>query len=104
MITDVLWSHEVRHDADRVVVVLAGELDMTGADGLLDLLRAQVRAHATVEVDAAGVTFIDSSAVGSLITGYRAASERGGRLMVANPSPVVRRVLSVTGVLDALTL
>jgi anti-anti-sigma factor len=55
-----------------------------------------------VVVDLAGVTFIDSTAVGTLALTHRVGGERCP-VHVVNPSESVRRVLDITGVLGLLT-
>lgn len=99
---DTAWQCEVRADGSGKTVVLSGEIDMTGAEQLLDLLREAVRGADAVVVDIAAVAFIDSTVISSLITARAAATAAGCRLTVINPSPQVRRVLDVAGVLDTL--
>jgi anti-sigma B factor antagonist len=42
----------------------------------------------------------DSAGLGALIEGFRAASDWGVRFVVTNPTPTLRRVLSVTGLTE----
>jgi anti-anti-sigma factor len=55
----------------------------------------------TVTLDLGSVAFIDSSGLRALVVGHKALEERGGALVVANPSPTAARLLEVTG-LDEL--
>jgi anti-anti-sigma factor len=55
-----------------------------------------------VIVDIANVTFCDSTGIGALVRAQAEAAEHGTVMQIANPNPAVRRVLEVTGVLDAL--
>jgi anti-sigma B factor antagonist len=48
----------------------------------------------------ANASFIDSTGLGALIEGYRAATDARTRFVVTNPSPSFRRVLSVTGLCE----
>jgi anti-sigma B factor antagonist len=51
-----------------------------------------------VHVDVRDATFIDSTGLGALVEGYRAAvAARAACFVVVNPSPRFRRVLTVTG-------
>ncbi|RZU50705.1 anti-sigma B factor antagonist [Krasilnikovia cinnamomea] len=81
------------------VVEVRGELDMaTSAQlgaGLQRLIDAGDR---RVVVDLAGVSFMDSSALGALVTAYKALREAGGRLGLAAVQPAVRSVLEITSV------
>jgi anti-sigma B factor antagonist len=47
-----------------------------------------------------GATCIDSTGLGALIEGYRAAVEAESRFVVVNPTSSFRRVLVVTGLDD----
>ncbi|MFG3689666.1 STAS domain-containing protein [Micromonospora sp. NPDC047740] len=101
---ELTWQHQVHAEGDRRKVVLSGEIDMNGAPRLQDLLHAAVDNADVVEVDAAAVTFIDSSVISALITARNAAATTGRHLSLVKASPQVHRVLDVTGVLNALTV
>ncbi|MEU2615651.1 STAS domain-containing protein [Micromonospora sp. NPDC007271] len=104
MNSDPTWQHQIHAEGDRRTVVLSGEIDMNDAPRLQDLLHAAVDNADVVEVDAAAVTFIDSSVISALITARNTAATTGGHLSLVNASPQVHRVLDVTGVLKALTV
>jgi anti-sigma B factor antagonist len=53
-----------------------------------------------VRVDLRQATFIDSTGLGALIAGYRAAMDGQSRFVVTNPSSGFRRVLVVTGLCE----
>jgi len=81
------------------VVTVRGELDMETAPGLRDGLQRLVDAgDRHVVLDLAGVGFMDSSALGALVTVYRALDGAGGRLSLAAVQPAVRNVLRITSV------
>jgi anti-sigma B factor antagonist len=54
-----------------------------------------------ITLDLGEVAFIDSSGLRALVVGHKALQDRGGSLVVANPSPSTARLLEVTG-LDGL--
>ena len=66
-------------------------------DGCLSDERAEL-----LIVDLSQVSFLDCSGISYLLTGRRAAVQRGCGFMVADPGPHIRRVLRLTGVLDVL--
>lgn len=68
----------------RVVVHLAGELDLAEADAVRRILVAEAQTS-TVVVDLAGLSFIDISGVRALHDAQRAASECGSRLVLVSP-------------------
>lgn len=82
------------------VLSVRGEVDHSNAGELRDAIRGIVanrRPH-TVRVDLGLVTFIDSGAIGALVSAHRECTAEGARLVVANTSPFVFRQLEVTGV------
>ncbi|WP_121397616.1 STAS domain-containing protein [Micromonospora sp. M71_S20] len=97
------WQHQVRVEPDRRTVLLSGEIDVNGAEHLLDLLSHTITAAQRVDVDMAAVQFLDSTVIGALITARNTAAAAGRQLVVTNPSRIARRVLGITGVLDALS-
>jgi anti-sigma B factor antagonist len=86
-------------DEDGVLrVTLAGECDLAVSEQLSDALLAAVRRAPLVIVDLAGLAFLDSSGVHSLVSAHHVARERGSRLVVVNPVGAVATVLDLTGV------
>ena len=88
-----------------VRVAVVGEIDISNSDLLrVRLLNVLSALHPyRIEVDLAGVTFLDCRGVTVLVALSQAAARTGCRLWITNPQPIVRRVLDLTGLLDALT-
>jgi anti-sigma B factor antagonist len=86
-------------DDGTAIVAVQGEIDFSNADELARCLCAAVAdgAPVTVRVDLERASFIDSTGLGALLEGYRAAVESGIRYTVVNPTDGFRRVLAVTG-------
>jgi anti-sigma B factor antagonist len=84
------------------VVAVVGEIDFSNADELAGCVRDAVTEWSPpmVRVDLRGANFIDSTGLGALIEGYRAAIGIEARFLVVNPTPAFRRVLDVTGLCD----
>jgi anti-anti-sigma factor len=97
---DISWP-----SPSTALVAVTGEVDLATApvlrDRLLGVLREQ--APAVVEVDLAGVTFLDCTAISALVAVRNAAIQAGGQMRVSHPQPIVRQVLDVTGLLDLFT-
>lgn len=99
---------ELTYTADEVDgelrLRLVGELDIDNADELRQLLMSAIDTPgiSAVRVDLLAVTFLDSSAISTLLTCSRAADEAGCRYRISRPRGFVRKVLDVTGVLPAL--
>jgi anti-sigma B factor antagonist len=76
---------------------LAGEFDAS-CDGELDdaFARLPDTDGRPIEIDLAGVSFIDSAGLRVLIALSNRVRSEGGTLVVNNPSRSVRRLLSIT--------
>ncbi|MEV4462747.1 STAS domain-containing protein [Micromonospora echinofusca] len=98
--TEQTWQWRVDVGAARRVVALSGEIDMSGADRLDDLLHETIAQAATVQVDLAGLTFIDSTVLSILVGAYHHAADRGVDLTLVNAAGQVRRVLDMTGIMQ----
>jgi anti-sigma B factor antagonist len=83
-------------------VALRGEVDFSNADEIAQAFRDAVAdwSPAVLQVDLGAATFIDSTGLGALIEGYRAATERDAAFVVVNPTATFRRVLTVTGLCE----
>jgi anti-sigma B factor antagonist len=83
---------------DVAVVVLAGEVDLYTAPRFKDVLLQAIDDGALrVVVDLAGVTFIDSTALGVLVSGGKRLNRRSGSLAIGCPDEKIRRILEITG-------
>lgn len=80
---------------DHQVVRLHGELDLAYAAPVRAALLGV--AGAEVVVDLSGLNFIDASGLSALLAARREMAEQGRRLVLAGPSPQVRRVFELTG-------
>ncbi|MFF5185441.1 STAS domain-containing protein [Streptomyces sp. NPDC000345] len=74
------------------VVEARGAYDMHSLGPLADALRAAAEEHPRVVLDAAGITFADSTLLNLLLRVHQVTT-----LRVAAPAPQLRRVLEVTG-------
>lgn len=88
-----------------VCVAVVGEVDLATApvlrNRLVDALHEQ---HlAVLEVDLAGVTFLDCAGVGAFVAARNTAVQTGRQMRVTHPQPIVRRVLELAGLLEVLT-
>jgi anti-sigma B factor antagonist len=89
-------------DDGSAVVTVEGEIDFSNADEVSRSVQEAVAewSPSSVRVDLGAATFIDSTGLGALIGGYRAAIESGIGFVVLNPGSGFRRVLSVTGLCE----
>jgi anti-sigma B factor antagonist len=79
------------------VVTPKGRLNMVSARRFRDILSEMVASGTTrIVVDLADTTFLDSSGLGALIGGLKAARQAGGDLRIARPTPAVATVFELT--------
>jgi anti-anti-sigma factor len=88
----VVTSHDF--DGGRVFA-LRGELDACTSRGLVEHLTGPP--GSVVVVDLCDLTFVDSSGLGAIHAARQKAIEGGGTLVVCRPTPMVYRVLEITG-------
>ena len=80
------------------VVALAGEVDIDTAPQFKQAVRAAIDGGASsLIVDMAAVTFIDSTALGVLVSGVRQVRERDGALAVVSVEENINRIFELTG-------
>lgn len=86
-------------EGDKTLIGLAGRLDIEGAQAIDDpFAYATTTRPRRIVVDLDQVSFIASIGVRTLLSAARAQSARGGRIVLARPSPMVLRVLQTAGV------
>ena len=95
-----------RTSPEAVTIHLSGELDLLTEQLLSDQIRSVLSAPETVHVtiDAEGLSFMDSSGLRALLALYQEVDRRQGTVTVAGSQPVVRKVITVSGVNDRLRL
>ena len=87
----------VRNDDDVLILALNGEIDMRVSPGLLEQTEPLVRdGPDRVLIDLAGVDFMDSSGVGTLVHLFRMLKTRKGRFILVAPTQRVRSLFQIT--------
>jgi anti-sigma B factor antagonist len=85
-------------------LAVSGEVDLASSESLhgsiLQAMEATPGGSFIVDLD--GVSFLDSTGIGALVRGYRAARDREIPYQVINAGGTVRQVLEITGVLELL--
>jgi anti-sigma B factor antagonist len=95
----------IRHVADVAVVDISGRITLGDASiALRDNVRElMAQGHLKILLNLTGVTFMDSSGIGELVSGYVSAAHNNGRVKLCGLTRRVRDLLQVTrlyGVLD----
>jgi anti-sigma B factor antagonist len=79
------------------VVRLSGRLDLLSAGAVKERLASAVAGgHPRLVVDLGAVPFVDSSGLGALIGGLKAARLAGGDLRLARPAEQAAMILELT--------
>ena len=97
----------ITHDrrGGHPVLVIDGELDLLTAPQLTSEAVGIVNAGAhDVILDARALTFCDSSGLTAFVRIANSLETQSGRLAIAGPSPIVRRVLEVSGLDEAFVV
>jgi len=87
------------------IVVVEGEVDLAVAPSLREDLEALLAAgHSTLYVDLLGATFLDSTALGVLVTIREQCLGAGGELHLIVSEPRILKVLQITGLASAFPI
>ena len=88
----------VRTDSGAAVIALEGEVDIYSAPQFKEALLAGIDDGATsIIVDLGLVTFIDSTALGVLVSGAKRVRPRNGRLDIVCADENITRIFEITG-------
>lgn len=80
----------------RAVFTLSGRLDASNASGFKDALKSAANDASIIVVDLTRLTFIDSSGLSALVSGFKALRERDGSLALTGVGDQVRVALELT--------
>jgi anti-sigma B factor antagonist len=101
-VSDPYYVVDRQERAGVEVLRLSGDLDINARADITDAICAAATTGRPIEVDLAEVGFLDSSALGVLISGLNHAHKEGRGFTVVNPSPAAQRLLAVTGLDEVL--
>jgi anti-anti-sigma factor len=94
---------DASQDRTSATITLEGEFDMTGTERFWAFVTEALAAGPRlITVQGSGLEFIDSSGLVALIRARDAAVEAGVGFRVSDPSPAVRRLVELTGIMDLL--
>jgi anti-sigma B factor antagonist len=88
-------EHSVRDDAGAIVAELAGDVDLESSPSARTILLECVGKGKSVYVDMAGVIYIDSSGVASLVESFQSARAGGTGFTLISVSEEVMRVIQL---------
>jgi anti-sigma B factor antagonist len=95
---------EKTHEADAIVLVLSGELDLASAPSLeRELREAEATGPDRLVIDLGGLAFMDSTGLQALLRARERASTNDHRLSLRRAPHQVQRVFELTKTVDAFT-
>jgi len=106
-LTEPSFELRTSQAAAALVVTVVGEVDMATAPDLAQAIDAGTLHHSVrrVVVDLTDVSFLDSSALNTLVHGQRGLAQRQTEFRVVNPSDhAVRRVFEITQLAGPLSV
>jgi anti-anti-sigma factor len=94
------------HEGSRSVVRLRGELDLSTDNDVRREIGAVLHSHnpKILLLDLSGLTFTDSTGLGTMVWAHKQLTERGHQLWIAGPNPLLLRLLRITGLDKQLQL
>jgi anti-sigma B factor antagonist len=101
---EVALAIQVRHRPGYTVITLAGEIDVTTAPRLRKRLTALASSGRPVVADLNQASFLDAAGLGVLAAAAQQAADSGGSLHVVSARHQVRRILTLTGMDQQLSL
>jgi len=93
-----------RRDERESVIALCGEFDYATAQEVRGAISAVLgpRDIDVITVDLAGVTFLDSTGVGTLVVARRICADFNVEFRVSDPNPFISKLFTVVGVAEIL--
>jgi anti-sigma B factor antagonist len=92
-------------EADARTIAVEGEVDVSCASELRDAIDAAIQDKVpSIDVDLAGVSYVDSTGIGVLVGAASRAAEAGLSFSVSRPQRNVSRVLDLLGVGEELNV
>ena len=98
-------SIQTRRQGEReTVITLHGEFDYATAQDVRGAISAVLgpRDIDVIVVDLAGVTFLDSTGVGTLVVARRICADFEVEFRVSDPNPFISKLFTVVGVAEVL--
>jgi anti-sigma B factor antagonist len=101
----VSLSIKTGEQGDRTfVIALRGEVDYTSAQQFREEVSALLAGGVlrVLVVDLSGVSFLDSTGVGTLVVASRICADFGVKMLLRDVNPFIARLFAVLGVSDVL--
>lgn len=105
MTTDINFDVAESDQHGVPVLTVRGEVDVSTAPELRErLLLMAERGPATAVVDLTDVSFVDSTALGVLVSGVKRLRSAGGELHLVVTQPHITKVFEITGLSEVFRI
>jgi anti-sigma B factor antagonist len=96
---------EKRFEEDILVISLSGDFDTTEVDSYDAEIQSAVEAgYVRILLDLANLRFVNSTALGAMLTSQKRAAQFGGGIAAVNAQPTVSRTLRLLGLDQKISL
>lgn len=91
---------------NRLITKLSGEIDHHNAKIIRNEIDVSINKHTPMilEMDFSKVSFMDSSGIGLIMGRCRSMNVYGGKVIVKNPSPEIKKVMLLSGLDRIVTI
>jgi anti-sigma B factor antagonist len=105
VLADERLQIDVRHERDRVVIGLHGELDLLGAPLLQsEIENPEIDGTEMVVLDLRDLRFVDSAGLRAILAAHERSQQRGQAFALSRGSAQVQRLLSIAGLDEHLRI
>lgn len=96
---------ETRMVGDKPVLDLTGEVDSYNSPKLREkMVRMIDEGNTDLVINMAGVDYIDSTGLGTLVGGLKRASEKNGAIRIICPNEQIYKVFNITGLVKVFPI
>ena len=93
---------ETKSEGEKLTIAVSGRVDTVTAPELAASF--QFGDATCVVLDLSDVQYMSSAGLRLLLIAHKTMLEKGGKFLIANPQPVVKEVLDITGFSGILNL
>lgn len=93
-------SVRIIEEENKITAFLSGEIDHHVSPSIrkdIDLAIIE-KSPEILALDFSQVSFMDSSGIGLIMGRYKVMSEHGGKVLVQNPPPGIKKVMKLSGI------
>ncbi|MDO4618553.1 MAG: anti-sigma F factor antagonist [Clostridia bacterium] len=97
--------HKISESEENLIIYVSGELDHHTASNLREevdeILSGNIQ---NIIFEFSSLVFMDSSGIGFIMGRYKKIANKGGEVIIVNPTPQVKRILEMSGILTIIKI